>query len=153
MLSCRGCVTCYALFLIPVHGFAETACSMVSNLVGQGLTARIGGLLGRSVAAGYGVVVPLLGLTLLFPETVLSVFTSDRHLVAASVDSLRVIVLAVLLVVPAVSACVLGLAYLFMLQLAWPLATVWFAEIAGLALCLALSWARLRSGRWQGARV
>lgn len=175
-LACANIVFgCYALLLIPVGGFSETTCSLVSNLVGQGLPERIGGLLRRTVMLGYLLAAPLLAVVLIWPEAVLRIFTSDTLLVAGSVDSLRVVALAVTIVVPAdmffnavagtgdtpaslvieiiLSVSILGLAYVFLLGLGWPLATVWLAEAAGWALCLVLSAIWLRGGRWERCRV
>jgi putative MATE family efflux protein len=171
-LACANIVfSCYAVLLIPVDGFSETACSMVSNLVGQGRSRRISGLLRRSISLGYLVVLPLLAVVLLFPEWVLSLFTADPGLIDTSIQSLRVITLAVAIVVPAdmflsavagtgdttaalfieiaLTICVLGLAYLFALRLGMSLEMVWVAEAAGWLLCLILSSTWLRSRRWQ----
>src|SRR6266545_3002038 len=43
--------TCYAVFTIPMEGFSETACSLVSRFVGRNQPHRIGALL-RSVIGG-----------------------------------------------------------------------------------------------------
>jgi putative MATE family efflux protein len=174
-LACANIVfSCYALLLIPVDGFSETTCSMVSNLVGQDRSGQIGRLLRRTISLGYAVVLPLLALVLLVPETVLSLFTSDPDLIATSQNSLRVIVVVVAIVVPAdmfynavagtgdttatlgievsVTVCILGLAYWFAMRLGLPLESVWVAEAVGWVLCLLLSSAWLQSRRWERLR-
>jgi Na+-driven multidrug efflux pump len=112
---------------------------------------------------------------MVFPETVLSLFTTDPTLVGNSIDSLRAVALAVAIVIPAdmffnavagtgdtpavlfieiaLSICIIGLAYSFMLLLGWPIATVWLAEAAGWILCLMLSSAWLRCRRWERRHI
>ncbi len=162
---------CYMLLTIPVGGFAEAVVSLVSKLVGRGEYVEIGHLIRRALAVSYVVTVPILAGIVLAPEAVLALFTPDRELIAASADSMRVIALAVAVMIPGeiVGSALAGtgdtpatlviemiltstvLAYTFVtaLSLAQPLAVVWTGEILGWILCLTLSWAWLRSGRWK----
>jgi putative MATE family efflux protein len=175
-LACANIVySCYALLLIPLEGFSETACSMVSNLVGQQESGKIGGLLRRAMSLSLVVVLPFLVLVLLLPEQVLSIFTSDTELIANGVNSLRVVVLAVAIVIPgeifysavagtgdtmatfvielALTTCILAYAYVTAIRLGLPLEIVWLAEVVGWLICLTLSWGWLRAGRWRRLQV
>jgi putative MATE family efflux protein len=166
---------CYALMLIPIHGFSETTCSMVSNLVGQEQDSQIGALVRRAISLGYTVVLPLALFSFLFPTVALSLFTTDPEILATSVSSLRIVALGFLFLIPGdilfnavvgtgdtaatlvieviSTICVLGLASVFVFGLEFPLASVWVAEVAGVVTLLTLSGLWLRSGRWMRLTV
>lgn len=167
--------SCYGLFVIPIDGFAETACSMVSNLVGQGKARTIWALLRRAMTLGTVVVLPILAVSAWLPEVVLWIFTPDDVLVEGSIGSLRVIVLAVMMAIPAEmiasavtgtgdttatfvielisTVAILSCAYVAAIQLQLPLAAVWASELVGVGLTLGLAYYWLRSRRWQRLHI
>jgi multidrug resistance protein, MATE family len=117
------------------------------------------------------VTLPLVTVGLLFPHLTLSLFTSDSSVVAASVGSLRVIVVSMVIVIPAeiwsaavsgtgdtdaalgievALTCVLLVAAfvagpLLHLALSW----VWLSIPIASGVCLVLSYAWVRSGFWE----
>jgi len=162
--------SCYTILLIPITGFAETTCSMVSNLIGQLRAEGIGGLLRRTTSLGLLAVVPLLVLPVFFPELVLSLFTTDPDTIAGCIGGLRVIALGMLIVIPAemvgnavagtgdtpvvlwmeiaMTTTILVFTAVAGLALHLPLGILWMSEVAGSLVSLVISWAWLRSGRW-----
>lgn len=165
----------YTVLLIPVDAFSETVCSMSSNLIGQGRAGGIGTLLRRTTTLTYAVLAPLIVLTLMAPEALLSVFSPDEAFTGGIRPSLVVIALAALIAVPSamayaavvgtgdtravlvfqllISAVVLTTAWTFALPLALPLEYVWLAEVFGWGVALAVSLAWLRTGLWRRLKV
>jgi multidrug resistance protein, MATE family len=166
---------CYAVLTIPVVAFDETAYSLVSRLIGQGQQDRIGPLMRRSVGFAYLVTAPLLVLVVLFPETVLSIFTSDQDAVEGARTTVRVAALALTIVIPAQlwrgalngtgdadaafvvellwSVVMLAITALVALQLDLRLEYVWLAVPAAALVALAASYGYVRSGRWRRSPI
>jgi putative MATE family efflux protein len=167
--------SCYALLLIPTDSFSESVCSMVSNLIGQQRQQELALLIRRIIILSYITVFPILLVTLVLPEYVMAIFTSDKELVAGSTNSLVVISLAILVAVPGeafysaivgtgdtravlsiqviVSVIMLVLAYLAALVLELELEYIWMAEVLGWLACLLLSWWWYRSARWRRLHI
>jgi Na+-driven multidrug efflux pump len=163
---------CYEVFLVPTEAFAEAACSMVSRFVGRDRPDRIAGLIHRSVGAAALATLPLIGLGLLLPDWLLSVFTLDGSLIEASVASVRVVALAMLVVIPAemwftavvgtgdtpaalsielgLTSVMLAATYTIAVVLSGG-ALVWCSLIAAGLVALAASYGWMRSGRWRRA--
>jgi putative MATE family efflux protein len=167
--------TCYALLLIPIEGFSETTCSMVSNLVGQDKIREIGVLLRKSMSLSSLVIFPFLSIALVWPEYVLSIFSSDPQIIDGCVNSLRVIVGAVVIVVAGemfvsavagtgdtVATLVIEI-ILTTLILAWvygaavvfalPLEYIWLSEVIGWIICAALAYGWLKMGYWKRLHI
>jgi putative MATE family efflux protein len=165
----------YALFLLPIDGFSDTTTTMVSNLIGQAKSRRVGALLRRTMTWSLILVLPLLVIALVFPQLPLAIFTADPVVLQGSVASLRVIGLAVLVVIPAemvfsavagtgdtrttllielvLSTIVLAYAYFAGIIFGLPLAAIWVGEIVGWLVCFLLSLLWLRSGRWKRVEI
>jgi putative MATE family efflux protein len=90
----------YAVFLIPSQSFAETACSMVSHVIGRGQPGRIATVMRSVLLPGYLLTLPAAALVLAFPRAVLAVFSSDAALVEGCVGGLRVVAATILVAVP-----------------------------------------------------
>jgi putative MATE family efflux protein len=166
---------CYALLLIPVVGFAEAGCSMVSNLIGQGKSARIGLLLRRAMLLSYAVTMPCALVALVFAEPVLCLLTTDEETVAAAAGSLRLAAMAMILVVPGdtlvfagagtgdtrsalvietvLTACVLTYVVVAAIVLSLPLEMIWLAVAIEGTVRIVLSSLHLRSRLWHRLRV
>jgi putative MATE family efflux protein len=167
--------SCYALFLISVDSFSETVCSMISNLIGQQQRQQLNVLIRRTIKLSYVVVTPMLLLTWLFPEYVLTIFTEDINMIETSHNGLLMIVLATLIAVPAdayysavagtgdtrVTLLIQSFVAIFTLVFAWYAALVFnweleyilLAEMLGWLVCLCLSWAWFKSGLWDRLKV
>ncbi len=59
---------------------------MASNLIGQRRIEQLKTLIRRTIMLSYLVVSPLLLLTMLYPERVLSIFTLDESMIETSVN-------------------------------------------------------------------
>ena len=167
--------SCYALLLIPVDAFSETICSMVSNLLGQKDEKELSQLIMKTIVLVYSMVIPLLAITLFFPEYILAIFSPDETMIERAVPTLMVIVLAVLIAVPAdilassvagtgdtvvsftteviVSFSILAYAYYAAFIAEFPFEYIWFTEIIGWTLYLLLSWLWLQSGFWKRLNI
>ncbi|MEA3273991.1 MAG: MATE family efflux transporter [Pseudomonadota bacterium] len=165
----------YAVLLIPIDGFSETICSMVSNLIGQRRLPQIGLLMRRTILLAYGVLTPLLVATLAFPEALLDLFSEDGVITSGTTASLFVVAAAASLAVPAETAYsavagtgdtrailvfqlliatgVLGVAWYTALVLGLPLEYIWLSEVAGWAIALMVSVTWLKIGLWRQLRV
>jgi MATE family multidrug resistance protein len=165
----------YALLLLPVGGFAETVCTITSNLIGQGQPVGIGAVLRRAMGWAALCIVPFALLAFVEPALPLSLFTSDPELVTVATSSLRVVSLAILLAIPAeiiysavsgsgntrttlvielvLSATVLSCAYAAGIVLRLPVEAVWAAEVAGWSVCLVFSAVWLTRARWSDLAI
>jgi len=76
----------YAVLLIPIDSFSESACSMASNLIGQKRQHDLVLLIRRVIVLNYMVTLPVLLLSLVFPENIMAIFTTDEVLVANTQD-------------------------------------------------------------------
>lgn len=167
--------SCYALFLIPVESVSETVCSMVSNLIGQHQVYKTRMLIRRSIGLSYLVVAPFVALTLLFPDTVLALFSDDSVLIDAAVNGLIVIALISLAAVPAnihyaavagtgdtritlatqCIASVLSLGYAWQAAFGWALElhSILLAELVGWVCIWLISWLWMRAGYWSRLEI
>lgn len=167
--------SCYALFLIPIDAFSETVCTTVSNLIGQQRLPQLKKLIRRTIKLGYLVIAPMLLLSLVLPDFVLSIFTPDEAIVDASVNSLFVVIVATMIAVPGftyyaavfgagdtpaillIQVCVailtVSIAYYCGLYLGLALEFVWVAEMAGWLVCLGLSWFWFKSEQWNRLEI
>jgi putative MATE family efflux protein len=167
--------SCYALFLMPIDSFAETVCTMVSNLIGQQRIPQLKLLIRRTIKLSYMVIAPLLLFSLFLPDLVLSIFTPDEKIIDTSFNSLYVVILISLLAVPSftyyaavfgtgdtptilliqiiMTVCTIGIAYYFGLYLGLALEYIWLAEMAGWLICLVLSWYWFKSERWKKLEI
>ncbi|EJX10057.1 transmembrane MatE family multidrug efflux transporter [gut metagenome] len=87
----------YVVMLIPVQALSTTANSLVSNLIGAGGIDHVMQLIGRIAKVSFAVMVVCVGLVLLFPQVILSVYTNETALLVESVPSLYVIAGAMLI--------------------------------------------------------
>jgi Na+-driven multidrug efflux pump len=163
--------TCYIVFGIPMEGFAETTCSMVSRFVGRSRPHRIGGVVHETIGGAMLATVPFIAAALLLPELVLAPFSPGSDLLAQSSASLRVVALAMLIAIPgemwfvAVSGTgdtvaslgielvatvtMLGITYFSAIYLAWPVAMVWLSLPLYWLVCLPISYGWVKSGIWK----
>jgi len=166
---------CYLVLMIPAEAFAETVYSLVSKLLGRGQPERIRELLRTSLRLAYLVTAPLVLLVVLFPDTVLTVLTSDPGAVQSARRAVQVGALALIVVVPAQ----LWLGALtgtgdtdaaFVVEVLWSVALlagtaatalhfdlrleyIWLSIPAAALLALFASYAWVRSERWRRRTV
>lgn len=81
----------YMLIMIPVFAFGATANTLTSRLIGAGKTAEVIPAVFKTIGQGLLAMLPVLCCCLLLPHFVLSVYTDDPALAAASVPALFVV--------------------------------------------------------------
>ncbi len=155
--------------------FGMTCNSMVSNIIGQGKTRLVPQLIRKVMALSFVTCVTLCGMLLLLGRPYLHLFTSDESLVALALPSLRIVVIATLImsVASVMFNAVLGTgnttvnlaievfcvsAYLvycyFVIERARAsLAWAWGAEFVYWTSLLICGAVYLKSGRWKGKVV
>ena len=79
----------YVVLLIPVQALSTTANTLVSNLIGSGGVLKVVGLLHRIAWMSFLIMIVCVILCLLFPQAILSVYTSEAALVMESVHRRR----------------------------------------------------------------
>ncbi len=89
-----------AFLYMGINALGSTVSTLVSNLMGQGETDGVLPLVRRTLKMAYVFVLPLLAITTLFPEAVMSVFTNDAELIETAVPSLYVLLAAYFTTVP-----------------------------------------------------
>jgi multidrug resistance protein, MATE family len=171
-LALSNIVFCaYALLLIPSEAFSEVANSRVSVLIGAEQGDKIGFLTRRLITLTLAVTLPFVVLVLLFPGPILSLFLSDPEMIDASINGMRVLAVAVLIVIPGdtwlaavvgtgdtlaafviellMTIVLLGFAFVAALVLEWPLELIWMAVPLGWLVVLMCSFLHVKAGTWQ----
>lgn len=87
----------YIVLLIPVQSLATTANTLVSNLIGTGGADGVVGLLHRIAKVSFFIMVICVAVTVVFPHSILSIYTSDLSLIHESVPALYVVCASMLL--------------------------------------------------------
>lgn len=160
---------------IGTWAFAVASSTMVSNMIGQGRERQVLPLVWKIARISITVTGVICTILLLFPSQFLSLYRDDPELVAFAIPSLRVIVLATLImsvstvVFNAVVgtgrtlvnltmevACVLTYllyCYIIIERLRSPLHIAWGSEFVYWTFLLTVSFLYLKSGRWKGKRI
>lgn len=81
----------YMLIMIPVFAFGATANTLTSRLIGAGHSQEIMPTLYKTLRLSLFSILPVLLCCLFFPHLILSIYTNDTALAAASVPSLYVV--------------------------------------------------------------
>jgi len=167
--------TCYIIFWIPTEGFSETACSFVSRFVGGNRVHRVGELLRTAAGGAILATIPFILIALVVPQWLGALFALKADMLGEGSASLRVVALAMLVAIPAemwftavvgtgdtaaafgiellTTAVMLGVSYLAAIHLAWPIALIWLSVPITWLVCLAASYAWMKSGIWKRLAV
>ncbi len=160
---------------VGTWALATTCNTMVSNLIGQGRRREVTGIIWKicKLSLLYAVVVCVA--LLLFSQEFLSIYSSDMSLIAFALPSLRVIVLATLIMSLStvvfngvvgtgntlvnltieISCVGIYLVYCYFVIRLWhsPLYMCWGSEFIYWTTLLVASGLYLRSGRWKGKEI
>ncbi len=79
-----------SLLFMPILAFASTASTLVSNALGAGRDNDVALILRRIVGMGYSIMIPIMLIIAVMPQTFMSIFTNDAVLLASSVTSVYV---------------------------------------------------------------
>lgn len=164
-----------ALLIMVISSFATTAGALISNQIGAGEQRCLFKTCGMTLKLTYAILIPLLIILCLFPESVLRAFTDSPSLIAASVNSVYVMASSTLIMAPsfilfnAVSgtgntragfimemislAVYTAVIYYGIIRIKPDVALCWFSEhVYGVTLIF-LAWWYLKSGKWRGKKV
>lgn len=87
----------YVVLLIPVQALSTTANTLVSNLIGAGGSSGVITLLHKISRMSFLIMVVCVGLCVVFPGSILSVYTNEEALLVESVSALYVVCGAMLI--------------------------------------------------------
>jgi putative MATE family efflux protein len=163
--------TCYLVFWIPVEGFGEVACSLVSRFVGRNRPQRIYQVLRRTTGGAVLAAMPLIALSLIGPQWVVRAFALEAALAEQASSSLRVVAFALLIAIPGymwftavlstgdtvvaliieltLTVLMIGLTYLAAIQLEWSITQIWLVLPLIWLGFLILSYSWMKSGLWK----
>jgi Na+-driven multidrug efflux pump len=85
------------MYGVPVWALASTTNSMTSNLIGQGKPNDVIPLVRKIAVMSLAFAAVFAFIILVIPSAALSIFTTDKDLIAASISTLPSILLAILL--------------------------------------------------------
>ncbi len=165
----------YMLLMIPGLGLSSATNSLVSNLIGQGRSHEVIPLIRKVLLTGVLATFVLIQLNIFIPGRIASLFTTEPHLIEATIPLLYVISLALLaftsgmilfsgvsgtgktmvaLIIEIISIIIyLGSAFMLVVYFDASTPTVWFAEVIYFSLLGAGALWYLRSGKWKVFRV
>lgn len=165
----------FGIVSVGTWALATTCNTMVSNIIGQGRQQEVLKLTGKIARLSAGYAVMLCVLLLLFSRQFLSVYTSDTALIDYALPSLRVIIVATIIMsISTVTfnavvgtgntlvnlsievTCVgLYLVYCYFIIHKWnsPLYLCWGSEFVYWTSLLVASLTYLWSGRWRGKKI
>ena len=160
---------------MTVIALASTASTLVSNLMGQREVEAVPGMLRRTVFMGYVILTPLLLFELLFPETVLGIFTNETALIDAGRAPLYVLVSSYLITIPgqiyfhavsgtgntrtalAFELAALAIYTVFVVvvifHLKAPLYVCWLSEHIYAVFAFLFTWQYMRRGNWRNKQI
>lgn len=164
-----------AFTFMSVTALASTASTLVSNLIGEGENDSVWPLLKRVTFMAYCVLAPILLLIGLFPDVIMSIFTTDDQLLQVGRGALYVLLGSYVFTIPAqvffstvsgtgntraafiieFSTLIVYTLYViiaifhYRLSLPW----CWASEFVYSSIAFALCWAYMRSGKWQGKQI
>lgn len=164
-----------AMLIMIISAFATTAGALISNQIGAGEQRYLFKTCGMTLNLAYAVLLPLLAVLCLFPAPILSIFTDNPSLIAASINSVYVMASSTLLTAPAfilfnavsgtgntragfimemiTLAVYTAAVYYGIIRLRPDVALCWFSEHIYALVLICLTWWYLRSGRWRGKKV
>lgn len=165
----------YLILMIPALAFYSATYSLVSNTMGRGESREVKPLLKRIIGLGFLFSVVLSFLVSVFPHSIIEIYTNDTGLVLATLSTLKVISVALLLVpismvlfaaisgtgntrmslVLEVTTVVIYLVctYYFAKILAWPVEQVWYTELVYLIILGTLSLVYFKTANWKSVKV
>ena len=87
----------YVVLLIPVNALATTTNSLVSNAIGAGGIQHVMPLINKIARFSFFIMLGLVAVSALFPQFLLSIYTSEAALITESVSSVYIICCAMLI--------------------------------------------------------
>ena len=165
----------YVVLLIPVNALATTTNSLVSNAIGAGGIRYVMPLINKIARFSFFIMLGLVALSALFPQFLLSIYTSENALVTESVPSVYVICCAMLiasvanvvfngisgtgntqaaLLLETITIIIYGSYIIFIgMWLKAPIEICFTIEILYYTLLLITSYIYLKKAKWQNKKI
>lgn len=165
----------YIVLLIPAQALSTTANSLVSNAIGAGKIQHVIPLINKIARFSFFIMLGLVTVSAVFPELLLSVYTSEAALIAESTPSVYVICCAMLiasvanvvfngisgtgntqaaLLLEMITLVIYGSYIIFIgMWLKAPIEICFTIEILYYALLLITSYIYLKKAKWQNKKI
>lgn len=165
----------YVLIMVPVWAFASAANTLVSQVLGEGEPKEVMPVIFRTVKLSFLAVLALVGISLISPELVISIYTEEPSLILETKPVLYVIFGAALLFPIAITlfqgvsgtgntfhamlieivvlTCYLGGVYLLIEVFKLSISGVWVSEYFYAAFLAFGSWLYLRFVNWKESKI
>lgn len=165
----------YVLIMVPVWAFASAANTLVSQVLGEGEPKEVIPVIFRTIKMSFLAVLALVGVSLLSPELVISIYTEEPSLILETKPVLYVIFGAALLFPIAITlfqgvsgtgntfhamlieivvlACYLGGVYTLIEVFELPISGVWISEYFYAGFLAFGSWLYLRFANWKESKI
>ncbi|MCT4602314.1 MAG: MATE family efflux transporter [Marinifilum sp.] len=165
----------YVLIMVPVWAFASAANTLVSQVLGEGEPKEVIPVIFRTIKLSFLAVLALVGVSLLSPELVISIYTEEPSLILETKPVLYVIFGAALLFPIAITlfqgvsgtgntfhamlieivvlACYLGGVYTLIEVFELPISGVWISEYFYAGFLAFGSWLYLRFANWKESKI
>jgi putative MATE family efflux protein len=165
----------YVILLIPIMGFSSATSSLVSYVIGQGKEKEVLGTIGKIMVLSIIGVIVISGICIFIPEQILSIYTTDKHLIEMGIPLLYIICISsiflsigfiffsgvsgtgrtnvsLIIEVTVLIIYILFTAYMVVIVRA-TISQVWMVEILYGLLLMIFSFSYLKSNRWVGKKV
>jgi len=165
----------YVLIMVPVWSFASAANTLVSQVIGEGNMNEVLPVIWRSVKLSFLSVLVLVGICIINPELVISIYTEELSLIAETKPVLYVIFGAALIFPIAITlfqgvsgtgntfhamlieifvlVCYLGGVYLLIAIFKLPISGVWTSEYFYAGFLGLISWLYLKFVNWKENKI
>jgi len=162
----------YMLLMIPAWAMSSATSSIVSNAIGEGYSKLVIPIIKKILVFSMVIMLAIAILAAFFPHFMIAIYSSNKALLAASVNSYYIILGAVFLFSATIVLFngVLGtgntrtglaievstlsfyliLAWLLAVKLRQPIEIVWLCEYMYAIVLGLLSWIYLKYGKWEG---
>ncbi|MFV0472256.1 MAG: MATE family efflux transporter [Paludibacteraceae bacterium] len=87
----------YVLLMIPGSALATTVSTLVSNMIGAGEKDKVISLMYKTLKITIIIILPLMIMTFIYPEMIAKIYTNNPDLILASIPTLRVVSIAMVL--------------------------------------------------------
>ncbi|BAX81374.1 MATE family efflux transporter [Labilibaculum antarcticum] len=165
----------YVLMMVPVWSFASAANTLVSQVIGEGAYEEVMPVIWRTVKLSFFSVLALVGICIINPELVISIYTEEISLIAEAKPVLYVVFGATLifpiavtlfhgvsgtgntfhamLLEMAVLVCYLGAVYLLIVVFKSSISGVWTTEYFYAGFMGLSSWLYLKYANWKESNI
>jgi Na+-driven multidrug efflux pump len=165
----------YILLIIPAHALSTTAGTLVSNMIGAGLTEEVLRTTHKLMRIAILAVAPFLIFTFFFPDLFAHIYSDDSGLILASLPVIKVVAVAVAfftvgnIIVNAVSGTgntktallievitlVFYVTYVYItaIVIPQPVYVVWMSEFVYWSLISILGYMYLQKGKWREKQI